>query len=197
MVDPNGHPRAVARARWAAGIATGSALIYLCLGIVEYTKVTEAKSWLLSDEAISGASDIQEQIIVTLVMCLAVVVLLGPIWLFPSRVGPRTRIAAIAACAAVVALSPLIMVADIPTMLRTQLFGGGDWFSQAVFEPWFPPVHYFAVIAVLLACVAGLIALATSDAGEYFRRRRQGAEDDPRLWSISTVRPTEAGRSAE
>jgi hypothetical protein len=102
------------------------------------------------------------------------------------RVRPWARSAMVAVCITLIAWSVALIAIDAAMhvgRLGSELAAG-----------WLPVLHYATSTVILAAGIGGVIGLIGADAGEYFRRHQQLAEDDARLWPISQLRHLQAAR---
>jgi hypothetical protein len=177
-------------ARTASGVVGVSALAYMFAAIVQLDRLTYGRPLdVFLREAFRSTDSRPEHLLVSTALCAVVVATVVPFGLLIARVGPRLRVATIVVCLGVLGALPLIMAVDMPTVLRDDnVFRGDPDFGRTLVTSWFPTIHYVALTAVLLGMIVLLVALANSDARDYFRRRHQVAEDDPRIWSVSRLR---------
>jgi hypothetical protein len=200
-MDSSAPPRSVRLARLAFGLAGLLGFLYMVLASLELRHLESGRRLAAEDLGAAVTFPLVDRIrdftFVTMGLCVVAIATMAPFALFTSAMRHWTRIGMILICIGVGAMSLLVIAADGSTLLigdviTPSLFGvdaeHAARLSAAMVTPWFPAVHYVTVFGLLVAAITGFVALAGSDASEYFVRHRRVGEDDPRLWSPSRIR---------
>jgi hypothetical protein len=203
MTELSVKPRAVTIAVFLALGVSAAGVVQAINAFLERrnlaTGLTEAGKYMNIDQAIYRTINLKGSVTLALFLGICAAVLMAALSLALSQGRRWARVLTWIVGGGLIVGELILMAADSSavktgTFVRDVDVPGGNLDTVAMLNnllvpAWFPPLHYFAELAVLVTVILLCIQLARPAAAEYFRLEvEKKGTDDGRVWSTSKIR---------
>ncbi len=202
MTELGVKPRAVRVVFLLAVAVSAAGVVQALVAFLERRNLAaaliEAGKYMSMDQAIYRTINLKGSLNLALFLGVCAAVLMAALSLVLNRGRGWARVVTWFVGGGIIVGELILMAAD-GSAVKTGKFvsdidvPGGNLDTVAMLNnmlvpAWFPPMHYFAELAVLIGTITLCVQLARPVVAEYFRLEVERATDDSRVWSTSKIR---------